>query len=73
MGGRWASRVGVVTMVVAYLTIAAVGAFQRDRGFVSFGEDANGIIGPLTIEALELSVPGTARIVELTTGYPGSC
>ena len=63
----------VVDGIYGPATTAALREFQTESGIVSVGEDANGIIGPLTMEALGLSAPDTARVSELGAGYPGSC
>ncbi len=63
----------VVDGIYGPATTAALREFQLESGIISFGEDANGIIGPLTMDALALSAPDTARVISLGAGYPGSC
>ncbi len=63
----------VVDGIQGPATTAALREFQTESGIASVGEDANGIIGPLTMDALGLSAPDDARVSELAAGYPGSC
>ena len=55
-------------------TTAAVHAVQLEIGLDgSVGADANGMIGPATIDALGLRPPDDAQVIRLQAGYPGSC
>lgn len=50
-------------------TRSAVELFQRSSGL----DGANGLIGPDTLNALDLQPPPNAQITWLQAGYPGSC
>jgi peptidoglycan hydrolase-like protein with peptidoglycan-binding domain len=50
-------------------TRSTVELFQQSNGL----DDANGLIGPDTLTALDLQPPRNAQIIWLQAGYPGSC